>query len=160
LSQTANGAIVEFVGHIVTALPAMSQVVQGEQIIVGEVTTNLDSGLSMQMQATAFEEFFATITTNLPGISMSAEAEEIIVAQATTQLSAISQALAGDIIVEGSVLTALGRAGQLMATFVEASVIVEGPIVTHLSGVETHALGGLMGSPGTGKFYSWRSPDS
>jgi hypothetical protein len=160
ISQDAEGAIATNVGQIVTALYGISQDLAAEEIVTGFAVTNLDNGLMMELHASALEVFTGTITTDLFPMSMSLEAQEVIVAQATTNLPIIMQEIDGEVRLEATIVTRLGRANLFMETFIEALQIIEGPIVTTLSGVETHALGGLMGSPGTGDWYSWRGPDS
>lgn len=128
-------------GVITMHLPRPTQVAHGQHIITGPIVTHLDNSIGLAIQAHAFEEFFASIRTDL-------------------SFAHVAQQLEGEVFLDAKITTHLGLGAFRISTNVKASQIILGPIVTTLYGLHVPAVGGLMGAPGDGKWYSWRNTDS
>jgi hypothetical protein len=111
-------------------------------IFTGAIVTNVDSLAAITIHAITQEVFIGHIVTNLTPMNF-------------------AQSLVADEIMQGTVHTRLGNAsGQIVANVVQALLIISGPIVMALPPFRPIILGALLGSPGAGKWYSWRYTDS
>ena len=83
--------------------------------------------------------------------------------QIVTNLSPMNfaQSVVAEEIMQAVAVTRLGNSsGQIIANVVVAELIIEGPILMALSPFQPIVLGALLGSPGEGKWYSWRYTDT
>jgi hypothetical protein len=182
LSMLASGSV-RASGSIVTRLRGITQVLSGFNPPAGQIAQQL-RGLSMRangwaeaigsvttdlsllpahiaMQARTFEIFTGSIVMDLSGFLQQMQAREIFTGSIVTTLGPVAQDLTGEERILGTIVTRLGNAnGTLVANVVQALLIIQGPIETNLAGFDATVLAGLLGTPGAGKWYSWRQTDN
>lgn len=124
---------------ITTALRPTSQVVTGTEKFIGSIVTAIDPG-GLHVNALTYEQFIGHIVTNLGPAKMAANASEIFTGRIVTKIGA--------------------SAGGIVASVVQGLEIIEGPIVTTLPPVRPLVLGATLGTPGGGKWFSWRYTDA
>jgi len=163
ISQSLSGSStsLSFTGTIQTTLSGIGQTLNGSSIysVSGNVTTAL-SGISQL--AVEAEIIVGSVNTVLSGISQRVDAfEAAIFGPIVTNLSPASFAAVGEETFSGTIVTNLGQTEQGgFGNIVDAELIIEGPIVMNLQGFGQSILGGLLGTPGSGKWYSYRYLDS
>jgi hypothetical protein len=162
LSQSLSGQEKFVVNTMDTALSKLSQSAGGWTTIRGTITTSLSK---VNMQATDVEVFTGTITTALPAHSVLLEARtfEVFSGTITTNLSPfkMAQSLVAEEDFVGTIVTRLGgENGQGIGNVVQALEIIEGPITMQLQPFRPLILGAQLGTPGAGKWFSYRYMDS
>lgn len=150
-----------FPGTINTALTKASLSAAGKETFTGTVTTDL-SGVSQSVHGfVGNADVTGSIETDLTGLVISALAVEKYVGTITTRLTRASFAAVAEEDFVAAIHTRLGgEKGQIIANVVQAEEIIEGPIVMNLSPFNSTILGAKLGTPGDGKWYSYRSLDS
>lgn len=127
-------------GTITMAFARLSQQAIATEIITGAITMHLDTGAGIAIVAHTFEQFIGAITTRLGPASFSLNGQEDFIGTINTRLGTLT--------------------GQTVANVVNAEVIILGPIQMNLKGFKTPILGAKLGTPGNGKWYSYRYLDS
>jgi hypothetical protein len=159
ISQVASD-VEEFIGTITTALSGISQIASSPVSITGTVSMALTPTSQI---VTAQEIFLGAAQTDLgaTGIMMEADTFEVFAGTIVTRLNPASFGLVAEEDFVAHVRTDLGLAsGQIIATEVDALLVIGGPIETDLSKAGQTILGAMLGTPGGGKWYSYRYLDS
>lgn len=123
-----------------TNLQGIHQRATAEEIISGSIVTNVDTNAAFAIEALTYELFVGDIVTRLGPANFALSAEERMTGQINTRLGSIT--------------------GQIVANLIEGAIIIEGPIETNLYRFGQSILGAKLGTPGAGKWYSYRYPDS
>jgi len=128
-------------GTMVTTLRGISQISSPDlEIFTGTIVTNIDTGAAIHLSAHTFEIFTGTVVTRLGQPALALIALEEFIGTATTRLG--------------------GENGKMTATVVQALEIIEGPLETVLPPFRPLILGAELGTPGGGKWFSWRYNDA
>lgn len=151
-----------FIGTVTTRLSQPSEAAAGWTTVSGSAATHL---LGIAQSASGHEgvEIDGTIVTTLTKASFAAAALEIITGTAVTALDPHGISISGTVleIMTGTIVTRLGNEnGQMVGNVVVAEEIIQGPIVMALPPFRPLILGAKLGTPGIGKWYSWRYTDS
>lgn len=160
ISQSLSGGSSP-TGTIQTSLRKIVSQGAGWVSAQGGIVTALDNEVGITMHAVTFEVFTGTIQMDLTGFAQSLQAREIFTGSIVTTLGPVAQSGTAEEQIIGTITTRLGNAnGSVIANVIEAAVIIQGPIEMNLGGLDVTALGGLLGAPGAGKWYSWRQTDN
>jgi hypothetical protein len=127
-------------GTLVTALQGISQISSDLEIFTGTITTDLGAGTGFVTGIVGLEIFTGTITTDLSPANIAAAAEEWFIGDVVTRLG--------------------GETGRMVASVALALEIIQGPIETALPPFRPLILGAELGTPGGGKWFSWRYTDA